>query len=204
MQLPYRIATDRLVLRCWEPADAPLVQEAIASSLEHLRRWMPWAHDEPRPPEESVRLLATFRARFDLGEDWGYGIFEPTEERVLGGGGLHTRLGPGALEIGYWLRGDATGRGLATEAAAALTRVGFEYGDVDRIEIRVEPGNERSLAVPRRLGFAEEATLRRRLPAGPDGEPRDVVVFTLFADGWRETPAAAARVSAFDALGRPV
>ena len=45
---------------------------------------------------------------------------------MLGGMGLHTRVGPRAREIGYWIRKDAEGRGYVTEAVAALTRVGFE------------------------------------------------------------------------------
>lgn len=202
-RLPYRIVTDRLVLRCWQPADAPLLKEAVDASLDHLRPWMPWAHDHPQPLEATVELLRTFRGRFDLGEDFVYGIFDAAEERVVGGSGLHTRLGAGALEIGYWIRADAAGRGLATETAAALTRAAFEFAAVDRVEIHVDPANERSLRIPRRLGFAEEATLRRRLPPQPGGEPRDVVVFALFADGWRGSPVGEVRLSAFDALGRP-
>ncbi|MGZ4148124.1 MAG: GNAT family N-acetyltransferase, partial [Actinomycetota bacterium] len=163
-RLPYRIVTDRLVLRCWQPADAPLLKEAVDASLDHLRPWMPWAHEHPQPLDATVELLRTFRGRFDLGEDFVYGIFDAAEERVVGGSGLHTRLGAGALEIGYWIRADAAGRGLATETAAALTRAAFEFAAVDRVEIHVDPANERSLRIPRRLGFAEEATLRRRLP----------------------------------------
>ena len=203
-RLPYRIVTERLVLRCWRPADAPLLKDAVDSSLEHLRPFMPWAHVHPEPLEATVALLRQFRASFDGGADFVYGIFDPGEERVLGGSGLHTRVGAGALEIGYWIRADATRQGFATEAAAALTRVAFELGGVDRVEVHVEPANEPSLGVPRRLGFVEEATLRRRLPPQPGGPPRDVVVFTLFADDWRGTPAASARYEAFDALGRPL
>jgi RimJ/RimL family protein N-acetyltransferase len=202
---PYRIATERLVLRCWEPRDAPLVKDAVDSSLEHLRVWMPWAHDAPQPLDDVASLLATFRARFDLGEDYIYGILAADESRVLGGTGLHTRAGDDALEIGYWLRADATGRGFASEATAALTRVAIRVAGVDRVEIRVDPANEASLRIPRRLGFVEEATLRRRLPPTPPStEPRDSVVFTMFAAGFPGSPCAHARLQAWDILGRPV
>jgi RimJ/RimL family protein N-acetyltransferase len=160
---------------------------------------MPWANDEPQPLAEKVELLRRFRGQFDLGHDFVYGIFGADEGEVVGGTGLHTRAGNDAFEIGYWIRASGIGRGLATETVAALTLVAFELCGVDRVEIKIDPANERSLAVPRRLGFAEEATLRRRLPARRGDEPRDVVLFTLFRSDLAGTPVAGARVEAYDA-----
>ena len=96
--------TPRLVLRCWDPRDAPLLKDAIDSSLNHLRPWMPWARHEPQTLAQKVELLREFRGQFDLGADSIYGIFDAGEERVLGGTGLHPRIGTGGLEIGYWIR----------------------------------------------------------------------------------------------------
>lgn len=199
---PYRIETERLVIRCWNPADAQLLKEAIDSSLEELQPWMPWAAEEPRSLDEKVELLRTFRGRFDLGDDFAYAIFSRDEERVLGGTGLHTRVGDDSFEIGYWIRSDATGDGLATEATAALTRVAFELCGADRVEIRVEPANEPSATIPRRLGFVQEATLRRRLAARDGEEKRDVVVFTMLPEELADSPCSDAAVKAFDAAGR--
>jgi RimJ/RimL family protein N-acetyltransferase len=199
---PYRIETERLVVRCYEPSDAPLLKEAIDSSLEHLRPWMPWAHGEPQTLEEKIELVKAFRANYDTGENFTYGIFAADESELLGGTGLHPRIGPGGLEIGYWVRASATRRGIVTESAAALTRVGFELCGADRIEIRIEPRNEASLGVPRKLGFVEEATLRRRLP-GREGAPlRDVTIFTMFREDF--DPSIAPAIRAFDARGEQV
>jgi RimJ/RimL family protein N-acetyltransferase len=198
---PYRIVTERLVLRCWDPQDAPLLKEAVDSSLDELRRWMPWAKHEPQTLAEKVVLLRRFRGRFDLGEDFTYGIFSRDETAVVGGTGLHPRVGQDAFEIGYWIRTSRVGAGLATEAAAALTRVAFELCGVDRVEIRVDPENERSRAIPVRLGFGEEARLRRRLRYP---EPRVVLVYTLFAEEFVSSRVAATAIEAFDARGAPV
>jgi len=200
---PYRIRTERLLLRCWNPSDAPLLKNAIDSSLENLGRWMPWAREEPTSLEEKAELLRRFRGRFDLGQDFVYGIFDAAETEVVGGTGLHTRAGDDALEIGYWIRDGRVGNGFATETSAALTRVAFEVCGVDRVEIRVDPANAASLAIPRRLYYGEEGTLRRRLPNGEDA-PSDVTIFSLFAAEVAGTPAADARVEAFDALGERV
>ncbi len=201
---PYRIETEQLVLRCWDPRDAPLLKEAIDSSMEHLGPWLPWIGHEPQTVDEKVDLLRRFRGQFDLGENFAYGTFAPDEQSVLGGTGFHPRTGDDAsIEIGYWIRASAARRGYTLESAAALTRVAFELCGVGRVEIRVDPMNDASLGIPHRLGFTEEATLRRRLPPHRDGDPlRDVVVFSLFAEDFAGSPAAAATYAAFDAAGR--
>jgi RimJ/RimL family protein N-acetyltransferase len=189
------------VLRCWQPTDAPRLKEAVDASLDHLQPWMPWAVDEPQSVEEKVELLRRFRGQFDLGQDYVLGILSRDESDVLGGSGFHPRAGDDAFEIGYWIRASHTGQGLGTEATAAITRVGFELCGVDRIEIRVEPQNERSMAIPRKLGFREEARLRRRLRHPGSPAPRDAVIFTLFHDEYEGSPAAGASVEAYDAIG---
>jgi RimJ/RimL family protein N-acetyltransferase len=151
--------------------------------------------------EEKVALLREFRGKFDLGQDFTYGIFEPDGSAVVGGTGLHTRLGAVGYEIGYWIRADRAGQGLGTEAVAALTRAAFELTEVERIEIRCDPANDRSRAIPRKLGYTEEATLRRRLHYP---ELRDVVVYTLFRDEFASSPAAHAALEAYDAAGMRV
>jgi RimJ/RimL family protein N-acetyltransferase len=199
---PYRIETERLVIRCYDPRDAAALKEAIDSSLDHLRPWMPWAETEPQTLGQKTELLRGFRSSFDAGENFVYGIFAGDESEVLGGTGLHPRIEPGGLEIGYWARASATRRGIVTESTAALVRVGFEACGADRIEIRIEPGNEASFGVPRKLGFVEEATLRRRLPGREGGPLRDVTVFTMFREDF--DPALAPNIRAFDAGGERI
>jgi RimJ/RimL family protein N-acetyltransferase len=197
---PYRIETERLVIRCYEPGDAPLLKEAVDSSLVHLQPWMPWALDEPQTLEQKTELIGLFRAGFAAGENFTYGIFGTDETELLGGTGLHPRVGPGGLEIGYWVRASATRRGIVTESTAALTRVGLEICEADRIEIRIEPRNRASTGVPRKLGFVEEATLRRRLPGREGGPLRDVIIFTMFREDF--DPSVAPGLRAFDSRGR--
>ena len=43
----YRVHTQRLVIRCWQPEDAPLLKASIDENLDHLRPQMPWAMNEP-------------------------------------------------------------------------------------------------------------------------------------------------------------
>ncbi len=188
------------MLRCWEPRDAAALKEAVDSSLDHIRPWMPWAENEPQTIGEKVELIRGFRGLFDTDQDYVYGIFSRDESEVWGGTGLHKRHGEEAFEIGYWIRESRAGQGLATEASAALTRVAFEVSGVDRVEIRVDPPNDRSRRVPLKLGYVEEATLRRRLEPGP----RDVVIYSIFADSYEGSPPGAAEVEAYDVRGERI
>jgi RimJ/RimL family protein N-acetyltransferase len=197
----YRVETARLVLRCWNPVDAPLLKLAVDESLEHILPWMPWAIDEPIDPQTRIERLRTMRANFDLGQEFIYGAFNLGETIVLGGSGLHCQLEGSAREIGYWIHKDHVNRGLATELSAALTKVAFEVDGVDRVEIHMDPKNARSAAVPRKLGFQHEATLQRRATT-TDGRPRDTMIWTLFADDYPDSPPAGAQLAAYDVIGR--
>ncbi len=196
----YRIETERLVLRCWEPRDAQLLKDAIDLSLEHLREWMPWAEHEPEPLDVKIKRLRQFRAFFDLDKDYIYAIFDRDESLVIGGSGLHTRRGDNAREIGYWIRADHINLGYATEASAALTKVAFEVDGMDRVEIHCSPKNLASSSVPQKLGFVHEATLRRRGPI-KDGQPVDSMIWSMHASDYPLQAPARTEVRAYDAFG---
>jgi RimJ/RimL family protein N-acetyltransferase len=211
----YRIETERLVIRCYEPGDALMLQHAINASLEHLRPWMPWAREEPKGLESKVALIRLFRGQFDLGQDYVFGIFlkgasgvpgaasmtrasEPTE--LIGSTGLHTRLGKDAREIGYWINARHIGQGYATEAVSALMKVGFEIEGLNRIEIHCAPANLRSQRVPEKLGYRLEATLKKEAA-------QEVMIWTMTRKDYEGAATARvneAKVRAFDIAGREI
>lgn len=200
--IAYHIVTPQLVIRCYNPADAPLLATSVTESLEHLRPWMPWVASEPEPIEAKIERLRRMRANFDLGHDYVYGIFNPQEKRLLGGTGLHTRIGDDALEIGYWIHTDFINRGYATETSAALTKVAFEVNKVERVEIHCAAENVRSAAVPRKLGYTHEATLKKRSFA--NGHKCDQLVWSLFAEDYPASPAAKLEIAVYDAAERRI
>lgn len=183
----YVVRTKRLELRCYERSDVATVHEVILDNTEALRPWMPWIQHEPMSLEERGELLRAFRARFDSGEDFIYGVFDRDGGAYIGGCGLHPRVGARALEIGYWIAEDRWGQGLATELAAALTRVGFERMEAERMEIRVVPHNTRSLAVPRKLGYT------RKVPCAASSTARATAGTTWWSSGCCSTSSTRAR-----------
>jgi RimJ/RimL family protein N-acetyltransferase len=177
---PYRIETERLVLRPWALEDAPALGAALAQSREHLLPWMAWARDEPAPRAALLDRIRRFRAQFDLGTDFVLGIFDRESGAVVGGTGLHHRVGPLAAEIGYWVHVDHVGRGIATEVAAALTQVGLGPLPYLKLEIRVVPENRASAAIPRRLGYRLDGLLRSHVPGAAPTDPwRDAELHSL-------------------------
>ena len=198
----YRIETRRLVVRCYSPSDAPLLAESVKESLEHLRPWMPWVYNEPELNEEKVQRLKLFRGNFDLGQNFTYGIFNPEETKLIGGTGLHTRLGENELEIGYWIHKDYINQGLVTESTAALVKVAFEMIHVHRLEIHCDPENFASAAIPRKLGFTHEGTLRAKTRF-LDGWS-DSMIWGLLEVEYPDSPSSKTEIKVFDANGQQV
>jgi RimJ/RimL family protein N-acetyltransferase len=76
--------------------------------------------------------------------------------------GLHRRIEPDGLEIGYWIHPSFTGRGLATSAARLLTDAAFAVEGITHVEIHHDKANVASAGVPRRLAY-------RLVAEAPDG-----------------------------------
>lgn len=199
----YRIVSPRLVIRCWNPVDAPLMKAAVDANVEHLLPWLPFARNEPEELQVKIERIRRWRSRFDTDADYTYAIFNADETQVVGSTGLHKRIGDQAFEIGYWIDRELVNQGYATEVTAALVKAAFEIMAVRRIEIHCDPRNLRSAAVPRKLGFFHEATLRERLPVS-DTEWSDLMIWTLFADDYPASPASKLSIQAYDAANRRI
>jgi RimJ/RimL family protein N-acetyltransferase len=202
----YRIVTERCTVRCWEPADAPALKRAVDESLAHLRPWLAWARDEPQPIEEKLELLRHFRARFDLGRDLVYGVFDHAEKEVFGGVGLHQRTRRDSSEVrdlGYWIAARWSGAGLASEVSAAVVRVAFEVEGVQRVEIHCDELNLASAGVAKKIGFRHDATLRKRC-LRPGGELGGEMVWSMLVEEFGGSVCARAECEAFDGIGRRV
>jgi RimJ/RimL family protein N-acetyltransferase len=150
---PSQLALSDFMLRALSPADTELLRAALAASDAHLRRWTPWVVDGRVAGQSLEERLANHAAKFAAGNEWVYGLLDLDATEMLGGCGLYPRVGPGAVEIGYWIAVGQTGRGLATRAAWALTEIAFGNPTIERIEIRCDHGNAPSARVPERLGY---------------------------------------------------
>ena len=153
-----------VTLHRYREDDVDALFAAVTSSLGHLRPWMPWAADYSR--ESAEEYVAGSIRHWDEGTEYNYAI--TTAGALAGSIGLMARIGPGGLEIGYWVRRAYARRGLATAATAALVEQAFRLPGVDRVEIVHDELNVASAGIPRKLGFTEvgRRPLDFRPPAG--------------------------------------
>lgn len=171
-----------LELRIHEERFVEEVYNVCVANREHLRQFMPWA-DKVKSADDTRDFIKRGLQQFASNNGFQCGIWE--RGRFVGAVGFHWIKWDAKLtEIGYWLAADAQGRGLMTKACRALIAHAFDAWKLNKVEIRCDVENARSRAVPKRLGFVEEGTLRRILQSG-SGEMRDGVVYGMLAEEWR-------------------
>ncbi|MHB1734480.1 MAG: GNAT family N-acetyltransferase [Ferrimicrobium acidiphilum] len=176
-----------LTCRLIEDGDADYLYEAVLASMDHLRPWMPWVTGYNRQMADEYVSQAL---RVASGQPAHEAIYVPTdsENSFLGVFGLHARLGPGALEIGYWVDVRHTCRGVGTLSATLLTEAAFSITDVERVEIHHDEANRASGAIPERLGY-ERLASHRREPEAP-AEVGVEVPWRMLRSSWPSSKAA--------------
>ena len=154
-----------IAVRRWHEDDAFGLQAAIAASADHLRPRMAWIDPWLDPDCDPIATVSGWNAEWEAGGDLYAGVFE--DGAIAGAVGLHRRIGPGGLEIGYWLAQGCTGRGLATAAAGLATDLAFRDPAIERVRIAHCVSNTASEGIPRRLGYAEVGEVEAVRPLGP-------------------------------------
>ncbi|MGQ4618743.1 GNAT family N-acetyltransferase [Nocardia sp. R7R-8] len=149
---PERIELEDLLLRRWLSQDVRPRLEAINASFDEIHPWMDWLAEPATLEGQRAFGRETDESWPSAAGSFNFGIFDAGGS-VLGGIGLHDRLGSRAVEIGYWCHTAHRGRGVITRSAAALTRIALTLPGVDRVEIHCDEANIRSAAVARRLGY---------------------------------------------------
>ncbi len=166
-------------LRPLEETDASELHALIEANRRYLARWMPWAESQT-----TAQTLAFIRAtRRQVTDDDGFQAALTAQARIVGVVGFHgVDWTNRATSIGYWLAEAEQGRGTMTRAVRALVDHALGVWHLNRVEIRADVENLRSQAIPTRLGFRYEGTLRQVLRFG-DGY-RDQVVHAMLAQDW--------------------
>jgi ribosomal-protein-serine acetyltransferase len=169
--------------------DAPELFRLTNRNRTYLREWLPWL-DSTRTIEDTLAFIRSEIARYTGNRGFSCGIWY--QDRLVGTISFHDiDWNNRKVEIGYWLDAGSQGKGLVTKACIAVITYAFERLHLTKVEIRCATGNQRSRAIPLRLGFTEEGIIRQ-------GEWLydhfvDLVVYSMLVSQWNNTKYARGR-----------
>lgn len=173
------IETPRLLLVPIDPSDGPELWLAVSGSRSFLQRWLPWVQFHV-DPASSTRFAEACANDWDQGRALRFVIRERAHRTLVGVVGLESCIHlHRSCELGYWLRREATNRGLMTEAALAAMDFAFKQMAAHRVRIAAATDNHPSLSVIGRLGFRFEGIARQA--EWCDGRWLDHATFALLA-----------------------
>ena len=172
-----QLTTSRLLLRPIGPSDVLAIYQACQDP--QIQRWT--TVPSPYLMEHAEQFAGDYAPKaWASGDAAVFGVTDLHTGALLASVGLHFDRGrdDGIAEIGYWAAATARGRGVTTEAVAAVCSWGFAACGVQRLEWYAEVGNVPSRRVAEKVGFSIEGTLRSFL-LRPGGERVDAWVGSL-------------------------
>lgn len=183
------LAGDKVRLRPWRESDIPRVVEGCTDSV--TRHWLSGLPD-PYTEDSARDWIGRMPEKAAARQMLGWCVADPSTDECLAAVSLMDLDGPDPTtgEIGYWTTPGARGRGAMSEA----TRLVVNYAlrpeadgglGLRRLRLNVADGNDRSAAIPRRLGFTEVGRDRLAEPLD-DGSHVDLIRFDLLATEWAD------------------
>lgn len=179
----FKFAVDKdIELRLLDLTHASHLFELTDLCRPYLREWLPWL-DRTTGIADTESFIEITRKQFAANNGFQAGIWY--KGNIAGVIGFHgISWANKSTDIGYWLGEKYRGHGIMTESCRALVNYAFRETKLNRVEIRCAEQNYRSRAIPERLGFQIEGTIR-------DAEWLydhyvDHVVYGILAKEWSE------------------
>jgi RimJ/RimL family protein N-acetyltransferase len=181
LDIPERLETARLLIRCPAAGDGAIVHASVVESLAELRRFpasLGWAMAEPSV-EASERFCREGHAGYLQRTGMPMLLFDRSTGEHVGNSGLHRfDWSVPKCEIGWWVRTSRSGRGLMLEAVRAITAFAQDTLGMRRIEALPDDLNVASCRLCERAGYTLEGTLRHERKA-PDGALRNTRLYAF-------------------------
>ncbi|MCP3032025.1 GNAT family N-acetyltransferase [Halobacillus sp. A1] len=177
INVPEEFETERLFIRIPRPGDGKAVYQAMCASMKELVPWMPFAQKEQTEEETEINIREA-HIRFLQRDDLRMLAFLKETGELVCSTGLHRMdWDVPKFEIGYWTDTRFCGNGYTTEVVEGLANFAFNKLNAKRVEVRCDAKNIRSLAIPERLGFKLEGTLRNDDVSVDGSELRDTLIY---------------------------
>lgn len=138
--------------------DTDKLMRLVDKNRDYLRVWLPWL-DNILQPEDATRLILNLLEQYRTNNGFQFGIWYKGELcGIIGLQGVN--WSNRSTSIGYWLDEEHQGKGIITRSCIAVIDIAFKEMSLNRIEIRCAEQNNKSKAVPERLGFMVEGVMR--------------------------------------------
>ena len=177
---------ERVVLRAPQPRDYRAWRNLRYESRGFLKPFEPrWTEADLNRQAYGTRLVRG-RGEARRGTDFSFLIFEQTAQgEVLAGGLTISNIRRRAAQyanLGYWMGEAFAGRGLMSDAVAAVLPFYFDTLGLHRLHAAFLPHNIASRRVLEKNGFVEEGYAEKYLQI--DGKWADHVLFALTRERW--------------------
>lgn len=150
---------EKVVLREVEMRDAPMLYALINGNREHLRRFLGWIDANRSVTDVETFITVSIQRRL-INNGTDYTLWY--DGKIAGIVGLHYLDWVNhRTSIGYWMIEQAQGKGIMTAAVSRLIDYIFEELGLNRVEVQCAVENEKSRAIPERLGFTQEGQIRQ-------------------------------------------
>lgn len=141
------------------PSFAASLYNLTSKNRSHLKQWLAWL-DLVKTFEDTQTFIDTAVHQHNHNQATTFAIVY--RNNLMGVAGFnHFDHQHKWAAIGYWLCASLVGRGVMTKVVQKLLEYGFVEHNLNKIEIRCAEQNHKSRAIPERLGFTYEATLRQ-------------------------------------------
>ena len=157
------LSDGKIVLRPPTPRDEDAFFEAVSASIPELSPWLAWCS-----PDYQIEVTHSWLTRqpddWHAGTNYAFAVFDQQDGQLLGGCGLsQVDVNFRLANLGYWVRSDHRGQGIATRATRLTAHFGIEMLSLVRVEIIVSVHNTPSLRAAEKAGAHREGILRNRL-----------------------------------------
>lgn len=178
--LTTRLLTPRLVLRPPRTNDVGEIRRLLRQNHEHLKPWNPAPPpgDDPTSITEVSKTVLRQRREWKRGSSFVFMVALRDEPARFVGKIALNGVMRGALYgayLGYWMDREQQGKGIVTEAIAAVLDFAFGPAGLHRVQAAIMPRNARSLRVIEKLGFRREGYAERYLQIA--GQWEDHILF---------------------------
>lgn len=151
---------EEIELRQFTLPDAKSLFALTNKNRAYLKEWLPWLDEIKVAEDTAKKFIQPSLDKVTLGKGADFGIYYK--------GGLVGAIGFHDLDnrnkkttIGYWIDQSNQGNGIITRAVKSLIEIAFNNLKLNRIQINCAVGNNKSCAIPERLGFKKEGTTRQ-------------------------------------------